>query len=310
MPSAKPPAGAVLVDPGDSVQQALDSLPGGGGWVVLAEGIHRLAAPLKIPSGATLAGQGFNSILWLDPKQTGPAIVNAETGLYNVTLRDLVIERRHGERPSHRSEHRPPAPIAVRGPQCAGIELISEFPHETRNLRLERVVVRNCTATGVRLFRAHDVVIRDCDFSDNGGSVPPGAGAHNNLTIERSDGCEITGSILSTSSSGSGVELLTCSKLIISGSETVRNSQCGIHVVDCDDVRIEGNLAEGNVRGGIIIEADKQGCQRLEVRDNRARNNGGYGIEISATGDAIIRDNTAGANGRPSQRGVTVPRGP
>ena len=47
----------------------------------------------------------------------------------------------------------------------------------------------------------------------------------------------------------------------LEGNETARNAQCGIGVTDSQDLRIVGNLAEGNIRGGIIAEAEEQGCR-------------------------------------------------
>ncbi len=297
-PSARPPAEAIVVNPGESVQQALDSARARGGWVVLASGLHQLSAPLKISSGVTLAGRGFTSILWLDPRLRGPAIVNAEDPMSGVTLRDFVIEGATASTlPSdpnsdRRRRARPDAPSR------AGVQFLSALPQEMRNLRLERVVVRNCTASGVRIEGAAGVVIRDCDFSDNGSSVPPGAGASHNLAIAHVAGCEITGNLLCTSPSGSGVDVVKCRDVTIAGNEAARNSQCGIRVAGSALVRIRGNLAEGNIRGGIIAEPEQEDCRRIDVRDNRARNNGGFGIEIARASDLTIERNEERDNGR------------
>jgi hypothetical protein len=295
-PSAKPPAGALVVNPGESIQRALDLAGGRGGWVVLASGLHRLPAPLRIPTRVTLAGQGFHSVLWLDPNLTGPAIVSAEMNVSDVTLRDLVIEGATASSlPSdpnadRRRRARPDAPSR------AGIQFVASSPREISDLRLERVVVRNCTATGVRIICASGVVIRDCDFSDNGGSVPAGSPRNHDLAIANSARCEITGSILSTSPFGCGVEILICDDVTIAGNETARNSQCGIRVVDCKDVHILGNLAEGNSRGGILAETDKRGCRRIDIRDNRARNNGEQGIQITQAREVTIQGNATQDN--------------
>jgi hypothetical protein len=171
------------------------------------------------------------------------------------------------------------------------------------DLRLERLVVRNGTADGVRIEGAARVVIRACDFSDNGNGdgVPPGAAPHHNLSLLRVTGCEVSASSLCTSPDGSGVDVRDCRDVALEGNETARNARCGIGVTDSQDVRIAGNLAEGNLRGGIIAEGDKPGCRGLVVRENLTRNNGGRGIEITHADDAVVRENSARDNGREDQ---------
>jgi hypothetical protein len=295
------PEDVLVVKPGDPVQQALDSRRGRGGRVMLAKGVHRLPAALRLASGLTLAGQGFETILWLDPGATGPAVISGEESLHDVTLRDFVIEAATAsDLPSdpnsdRRRRARPDAP------RRGGIALVAGAAGGMNNLRLERLVVRNGTADGVRIEEAARVVIRACDFSDNGGGVPAGAAPHHNLSLIRVNGCAISASSLCTSPEGSGVDVRDSRDVVLEGNETARNAQCGIGVTDSQDVRIAGNLAEGNLRGGIIALGDKPGCRGLVVRDNLTRNIGGPGIEITHAGDAVVQNNSARDNGRDDQ---------
>lgn len=297
-PSGPAPKDAIVVKPGDPVQQAIDSLRGRGGWVVLARGVHRLPAPLKLASSVTLAGQGFDSILWLDPSATGAAVISGEENLHDVTLRDLVIEAATASTlPSdpnadRRRRARPDAPS--RG----GIALVAPAPDVMTNLKLEHLVVRNGTLDGVRIEGAARIVIRACDFSDNGAGTPPEASPHHNLALARVTGCTISASSLCTSPAGSGVDVRDSRDITLEDNETARNAECGIGVTDSQDVRIAGNLAEGNIRSGIIAAGDKPGCRGLVVKDNLSRNNGGRGIAITPAGDAIVQDNLERDNGR------------
>jgi hypothetical protein len=68
-PTVQPPASAVVIAPGGTIQVALDSCADGG-WVVLDKGVHVLSDTLRIPSNITLSGQGLGSILMLDPERT------------------------------------------------------------------------------------------------------------------------------------------------------------------------------------------------------------------------------------------------
>lgn len=51
--TVKPPDGSVFVMPGQSIQEALNSVAGSGKWVVAKAGIHLLPGTLKMPGGVT-----------------------------------------------------------------------------------------------------------------------------------------------------------------------------------------------------------------------------------------------------------------
>jgi parallel beta-helix repeat protein len=248
----------------------------------------------------TLAGQGFDSILWLDPTLTGPALVNGDGDLRDVTLRDFVIEGATASSlPSdpnadRRRRARP------RAPARAGIQLVAKHDGRIEGVRLEHLVVRNCTATGVRIEGASGVVVDACDFSDNGSMAPDGAASPHNLELARVTDCTISASCLDTSPLGSGVDVRDSRAVTVAGNEAARNRRSGIRVAGSRDVHIRGNLAEGNLRGGIVVEADqdREGGRLVDVRDNLARNNGEHGIEIAPSGGARLEGNTERDNGR------------
>ena len=98
--TATAPAEAIRVMPGESVQEALDRAAASNGWVILAKGVHQIAAAIRVPSGITLAGEGIASVLWLDPQKSGPAIINAPEDLHDVMFRDFVVEVGTTEKPS------------------------------------------------------------------------------------------------------------------------------------------------------------------------------------------------------------------
>jgi len=303
--TAQAPPDAVLVVPGQSIQKALDAHRGQGGWVVLARGRHTLPAPLQLPSGVTLAGQGVESALWLDGKLTGPAIVNAADSLEDVTLRDFVIEGAANfqlpkdPNADRRRRARPDAP------HRAGIQLVAKGTATLRNLRFENVIVRHCTGIGVHIGGASGVVIKACDFSDNGAGATAGPTSHHNLALARVTACEVTDTRLDTSPHGHGLYLLAAKDVTITSCEIARNSQAGVHAADSQKVRIRGNLAEGNGAGGIVLSADKAGCRQIDVRDNLVQNNGGFGIEITRASDGTVHGNNARQNEQAEQIAIT-----
>ncbi|MFT5368738.1 MAG: parallel beta-helix repeat protein [Candidatus Latescibacterota bacterium] len=61
------------------------------------------------------------------------------------------------------------------------------------------------------------------------------------------------------------------------------------------------NLLEGNDGSGIQFYAQMDGCSDIDVRDNIARNNTGYGIEVSQAVGGVLQNNTALDNRRTEQ---------
>lgn len=280
--TARPPEGSVEVAVGQSIQEALDRQAAkGGGWVVLAAGLHTIQASLRMPSGVTLAGQGRESILYFDPKvragNVAVAIINGSDDLHDVTLRDFVVEGSTlTKAPSdpnsdHRLRSYPSAPVR------AGILFAAQKAGQMRRLRFEHLTVRNCTHQGVAIRGAAEVSVQASDFSDNGGSVVPGPGLQHNLLITRTVGASVTDSRLDDSPWGSGLAVSFSRDVTVKNTEAARNGAYGIQVADSEGVRIDGNLVEGNDRGGIDVVKLYDAPKRVEQTGNISRNNGGAG---------------------------------
>jgi hypothetical protein len=237
--SAKSPASR-LIAPGESIQEAIDQLRGSPGLVVLDKGVHKLPAALRVAAGLTLAGQGDATILWLNPELTGPAIVNSDQPVHDVTIRDLVIEGAATSRPGTDPNADRRTRSRSRAPHRAGIEFIAETGKPAKNVRLEHVTVRNCTQTGMRIEAASGLTITACSFTDNG-NLP---NTHNLLLTDCAH-CTITDTRLNNSPSGDGIRLMNCAVVAIERNEIARNVLRGIAQVD-SKAQIEGNLMEGN----------------------------------------------------------------
>jgi hypothetical protein len=306
--TAQPADRAVVVHAGQSIQAALAACANaGGGWVVLAKGVHVLPAPLKLVSGVTLAGQGQDTILLLDPRADnnggGVALANSEADLHDVTIRDLVIEGATASSTSsdpNADRYRRSRPDA---PRRGGIAL--QGSGRLCRLRLEHVTVRNCTQDGVAVSGAAQITITACDFSDNGSCAVAGSGARHNLLLEHVDGCRISDSRLDNSPGGSGLELSQSRKVTLTNSEAARNARCGFHVTESQNVQVLGNLVEGNDGSGILLGGSDSGCQDFEVRANLCRNNGGYGVETSRALRGVVQDNRALDNAWPDPAPAT-----
>jgi parallel beta-helix repeat protein len=159
------------------------------------------------------------------------------------------------------------------------------------DINLEHLTVRNCTHQGVAIRGAKKVRVTACDFSDNGSSVVPGKGLQHNLHITHSDDCMITDSRFDTSPFGSGINFIQSDGISVSNCEIARNSLNGIGLADCRNIKISGNLIEGNDGSGITAEPFFSGDYSVVVSDNISRNNGKSGIKINkATGGSLVNN--------------------
>jgi hypothetical protein len=294
-PSVNAPADAIFVDPGKSLQDALDAAAQKQGTVIAKSGVHNLPGTLKIPSGVTLAGEGLETILFLD-RASGvrDALVNASPDLSNVTIRDLVIEggiqtETHSDPNTTRSFRS----TVNRG----GIMFLGLQAGQMKNITFANLTVRNCTYNGVFISGAENVNIINCDFNENGSSVVPGPKLQHNLLITHSSDILIRDSRLDTSPFGSGVALGYCMRALIANCEIARNAWYGVLISESNDVKVEGCLIEGNDRSGVMAEFLFKGSENVVVCKNTIHYNNGFGVESYAGKNIVSSQNKLEGNG-------------
>jgi parallel beta-helix repeat protein len=291
------PAGAVMIAPGENVQQALDATAGTGKWVVLKSGIHTLPATLKLPSNITLAGEGIGTVLHLDPASgLRDAVVNAEEDMHNVTICDLVVEvalkTDPGTDPNGSRSHSRNA--GNRG----GIVLRGSRAGQMKDLRFTRLTVRNGTFNGLLISGAENVEISRCDLNENGGSVVPGPRLQHNLLVTHSSNISIADSRMAGSPHGSGIALEACSNVTVERCEIARNAYYGLLLARSRNVGVKGCLVEGNDRSGVMLEFLHSGSEAVTVSGNLIHYNGGYGVEAYAARELKVSGNTTVGNGQ------------
>jgi hypothetical protein len=292
-PERSIPANAIRVAPGESIQQALDAAAGTGRWVVALTGLHTLPAKLSIPSSTTLTGEGLGTVLFLDPAAGRDAIVNATDDMHDVTLRDFVLEGASnpetGTDPNSRRSFRS---TANRG----GVLFMGPQEGALKNIRFERLTVRNCTYNGVFVSGATGIQVLACDFNENGGSVVPGPKLQHNLLLTHCHNVVIEDSRLTTSPHGSGLGVGHCVDVRVTNCEIARNAHYGVLVSESRKVSIENNLIEANDRSGVMMEYLHRGSESITVRNNRIQYNNGYGVESYATRKGVVGPNTYEGN--------------
>jgi parallel beta-helix repeat protein len=293
--NVKPPEGSVFVSPGQSLQDALNSVAGTGKWVIAKTGIHTMPGTLKIPSGVTLAGEGLGTILFLDPDSgVRDAIVNAESNMHDVTIRDLLLEGNTktdpGSDPNSNRSYRNPG-------NRGGIMFLANREGDMKNIDLVNLTVQNCTFNGVFINGVTGLKITGCDFTENGSSVVPGPKLQHNLLITHSSNIYVQDSRLDTSPFGSGVALDHCNSVKILNNEISRNAYYGILITESSTIQVSGNLIEANDRSGVMIEYLFNGSENIAVTNNQILYNNGYGVESYGTMKVFSSNNTFTGNG-------------
>jgi parallel beta-helix repeat protein len=197
--------------------------------------------------------------------------------MHDVVIRDLLIEGATkavaNEDPNHDRRGR----SYMSAPGRGGILFSADEELQMKNIRFENLTVQNCTRNGVVIKGASNVSVLNCDFSDNGSSVVPGAGLHHNLNLSYVAGCEITNSRFDTSPWGNGIHITFGKDMTVSDNEMCRNKLSGIYCAESERITITNNLTEGNDRDGITIDAMLSGCEKVTIQNNRSQNNGRCG---------------------------------
>ncbi|HET9277397.1 MAG TPA: right-handed parallel beta-helix repeat-containing protein [Flavitalea sp.] len=294
------PNNSVIIQPGGSIQKAIDEIAGTGRTVLLKAGVHKIPGSLKLPSGVTLAGEGLETIIFLDAASDNrEAIVNANEDLHDITLRDLVIE---GSRTTEIHSD-PNSTRSFRGGyNRGGILFRSAKETQMKNINLVNLTVQNCTYNGVFISGAANVNITRCNFSENGASVAPGSKLLHNLLLTHCTGVTVKDSRLVTSPLGAGISLEDCNDASISNCEIARNGYYGILIAESKNISVTGNLIEANDRSGVMAEFLYNGSDNISVANNIIQYNGGYGVESYAVKNVKVEKNTYAGNGNVTEQ--------
>ena len=289
------PADAIVVEPGQSIQQALDGAAGSKRWVVAKAGIHTLPGTLKVPNGTRLAGEGLATVLILDPASGArETMVNGSDDLHDVVIRDLVIEGA----PTTVVPQDPNSARSYRGGyNRGGIVFRAQRTGQMKSIKLLNLTVRNSTYSGVFIIGADGIEVISCDLNENGVSVPPGPRLLHNLLLTHCQNVVVKDCRLATSPFGSGVALEACNTVSVDGCEISRNGYYGVLITECDKVTVNENLVEGNDRSGVMVEYLFKGSSHITVTNNTVQYNAGYGVETYGATNTRAEKNRFAGNG-------------
>ena len=266
---------AVRLKPGQSLQAALDAFSGNKGAVFLEAGIHQLDEPIRVPGQITIAGAGRDTIVLLGPQATGYCFVAEKSGgLQDIELRDFVIECAISPAPPSDPNQDRRARSLYNAPARGGIRFEGDREGAIQNVTLQRLTIRNATLSGMVLEGIAGACIENCDVSNNGGSVSPGAGQHHNLSIHHCTQLILTGNRLTDSMQGCGLNAALVQKMTVVKGEISRNRLAGLRLSECVAVSVCGSLLEGNDGTGLISLRDGKSTPFKNINECINRLNG------------------------------------
>jgi parallel beta-helix repeat protein len=290
----KPSENAVIVNPGESVQDAINKASVNNKSVFLKSGIHKIPQTLKIPSNTHLSGNGAATILFLDPASASRDVMeNASPEISNIKIQNLVVEGSNktdpGQDPNSTRSYRG-------GYNRGGIIFRANNTGQIDSILLRNITVRNCTYNGVFISGGSNIEIVDCDFSENGGNVVPGPKLQHNLLLSHCSNIKVSESRLSTSPFGAGIVLEACINAVIQNNEIARNAFHGVLINESARVLISDNLIEANDAHGIMLPFLHKGSKDVTIRLNLIHYNAGMAIVSYATSRIEYPGNTLVGN--------------
>lgn len=241
--------------PGESLQSAIDR-GADGDTILIAPGIHTVASSIRLRSGLTLMGAGRQSVLHLAQDGGEYCLIQGSAKLERLTLRNFLIEGALStDWPMDPNQPRRERSTQMARPR-GGILLSGDAEGDIRKVVLDHLTVRNCVSNGISISGAADVIVSDCDLTDNGGNNAPGNGLNHNLLLNHVSQCVVNDSRLVFSLGGCGVSVQNSSRVTVQRSELSRNCGYGAEFMNCTDVKLLDSLLEANNAGAYRSETD------------------------------------------------------
>ncbi|EOR94596.1 hypothetical protein ADIARSV_2194 [Arcticibacter svalbardensis MN12-7] len=143
----------IAVDPGESIQKAIDKVTRNGGVVLLKKGTYLVSKPIVLKSKVTIIGEGTeHTIIKQDIGLTDGGAFQADPlpQITDVVISNLSIIGIGGNSKAH------------------GILMAGKNGERHNRIMLQHVDVKNWAGTGVHMKRTDNIVMDACNFQKNG----------------------------------------------------------------------------------------------------------------------------------------------
>ncbi len=269
------------------INAALSALGSTGGRVLLLEGTFIVDGPINVPSNATLAGQGWGTVIKIkDALNADVKVVqNADqtNGNTNIVLRDFAID---GNKVNN----------------TAGIQQ-GLYLYRTTYSLIVRLLVTNCRSYGIYLdSSSNNTVTGNTCQGNNSYGIYLGSYSSNNTVIGNTcQGNNSYGIYLGSYSSNNTVTGNTCqgndngiclgfsSNNTVTGNTCQGNNSYGIRLYNSSNNTVTGNTCQGNNSYGIYLGPS---CSNSTVTGNTCQGNNKDGIRLYNSSNNTVTGNT------------------
>jgi len=263
------------------IQAAIDSLPSGGGKVMLSEGTFTISANITFVSDFILAGQGESTIIKAPSSSLNANMLAVSSAVNDVVIRDLRVDG-NSQLAANRSGIRIDTTgrqiyiqnvrvqNCVRGISAASNEIVISHCHITAN-----------SVYGVYILNTEHLQIIECTLTMNGAAANTG-----NIVMDGASAARFT-RIVRNVVTGSGR----------TSSDSDRGILLSVSTGTLEDILIQGcRVSAFPISGITLASPDSTTVNGIRVIGNYVQN---CGPTASISGDGIF---AGGAN----SRGITV----
>ncbi|WP_299180092.1 carbohydrate-binding protein [uncultured Aquimarina sp.] len=271
-------AADVTVPVGGNIQKAIDDVnKSGGGTVTLASGTHIITETLEMKSNVTFQGSGtYASIVKINENKQIMAedgySNNKTNAVNNVLIQNITF-------------------IGINGDE--GGVAITKFGTDNENITFSNVRCYN-VGWGVHIKGAKNVLIENCDFSENGAKGKEGF-AHN-LYLRRVYGAVIKNSIFNNSISANGINISYSEDIEVRNCEMIGNYFRGVRAADSDGYLVHDCIITDNGNVGLLANTEVVVTKNIDWANNCVANNG-TGIETKNGATGTIKNCNSYGNG-------------
>lgn len=259
-------AADITVPLSGNIQDALDDVgSSGGGTVTLASGTFTITSSLKISSNTKLQGSGTYATTIKTTKNI-KMIVQSGYGLKNITIQNLTLS-------------------GTNASDGGGIEIIS-YGEDHDTVKISSVRCYN-TGWGVHIKGVKNVLVENCDFSENGTAGKEGF-AHN-MYLRRCYGAVVRNSTFNNSTSANGINISYSEDIEIYDCEMSGNYFRGIRAADTEGYLVHDCIITGNGDFGLGANSENFTTRDIDWKNNCVANNAKDGIyaKSGATGKIL-----------------------
>lgn len=278
----------------NTINTAIDSLPVGGGKVVLLEGVYTVSNTINVPSNVTLEGMGSSTVIKVKDSHNGTIeVIRSTPGATSINILNVKVDgNKNNQTGGHVMRgirfHSNVTNSSIRGCQVMDFQLVGISVDGSRNIISDNMLINNFRAL---LISGYNNQIQGNYINDNTVGIEiSNAGASNNIISNNICSNNINYGILQTASkqnlfvgnvcnsNGSGISIQASTSL----NNQLYNNQCMDNVGTGIEVNANHSVVADNVCARNATGISITGYSN-DVSNNNCIENTTTGIEIAGS---------------------------